>query len=185
MEIKIGLIDKFRFIVTDITRNSISKLPSKIYSMTLDIMSINLPEGNVNINLLEYMYVNQVDGELCIIDSNVLGLGKGNEILDGTYTFVVKVNNIEEVNYSVIVLNRVQEKLTEIGELIPIDVVSTDAYIRNTQLTDDMLHYYYASSLYVRLVNLTSKEYNSKDANTLLNQLTRVLSLIDINNFVI
>jgi len=184
MEIKIGLIDEFRFIVTDITRSSISNLPSNIYSIELSILSDKLFGGKaIKINLLDYMYVNQIDGELCIIDSNMLGLGKTVRIPDGTYTFIVNVNNIQESADSILVVTKIQEEIKKLDEVIPIDLVATDEYIRNIQLTDDMLHYYYAMSLYVKLINLTSIEYNSKDANILLLQLNRVLSMIDVNNF--
>jgi hypothetical protein len=184
MKVNIGLIDEFRIVVTDITRNSISGLPSKIYNIRLDIINKDLVGGIIrDLDVLTYMFVNQKDGEMFIIDSNTLGKGKGNRIADGSYTFVLRVNGTVEYEGSVLILTAVKEKLLELAKELPVDIASTDEYIRHTKLTDDMLHFYYASSLYVKLVGLTYSLYNSVETDNMIYKLSRVLSIINIKNF--
>jgi hypothetical protein len=182
MDFEVKDVDKYRLIVVDTTRQSISDLPKNIYAMTMDVVSEKIPQP-LQLDLLEYMFVNQVDNELYGIDSATLGLGSGVVIPDGAYEFVLKVNGIDEGNVGVIVVSTIQEQLEVISENIDENLALTDEFIRNDALTDPMLHYYYAMSLYAKLILTTAKEFSSEQADILIGQIQRVLSIINEEEF--
>jgi len=184
MDIKAGLIDTYRIIVYDETRNSVSKLPSVVHSISLDVLSDIVSQDSArDLDVLGYMYSNRNESELYIIDSNTLGLPKGLEIPDGTYTIVVRVNNVEDSRINVVVLTSIQRKIKELSEFMPNDDVATDEYVRSNEMTDDMLNYYYACSLYVNLINMTASLFDNDKVNALILKLNRVMSIINTDNF--
>jgi len=183
MNFNIVQIDDYRIVVLDTTRGSSSNLPIKIYSMELTIQGNVMPDNKVKLDALNYMFNERTDNELYTITSSVLGFGSGIKIPDGVYTCNLNINNTENVNLDFIVVSGIKDKLIAISENIQVDLVIEDRFVRGSELTDSMLHYYYAMSLYSKLILSTGELVNYKESEKIINQLKRVLSIIDKVNF--
>lgn len=70
-------------------------LPTNIYSMTLDILSSQIPNGRIDskLDVIAYLRNQREQKEIYTITGNILGLGEDSNIPDGVYHIYYDINN--------------------------------------------------------------------------------------------
>jgi len=177
---KIEQEDDYRLLLVDITRSSESDLPEVIHSIELSILGDLLDEKIVISNILSSMFINRKSNLIYEVDSNTLGFGKEVAIPDGTYTFILKFNNTLEYTVSVLVVTEIQAALKELMNSIPEDTTIINEFDIDTTVSDNIVRFYHAMSLYGTLIYYTSGIYDSDKVTETMNTLNNILGVTNI-----
>lgn len=183
MELKIEFkqVDDNTILLMDVTKGYGKTLPTKIYSMSLNIVSANIPTGSIdNLDVLTYMQSNRVDFELFKITNGTLGLQEGTAIPDGIYNFTLYINNSISATYSIVVITEILREINTISLQVPItaEITSTDI-ILNTNISNNLVaKWYYVIGMYYKLMLDIGVIDNSSVVNDDIDKLRRALLIV-------
>ena len=177
------LADDYTIDVYDKTNPS-SSIPTTINSMTLDIISSIIPNGQINnrLDLMAYLRNKTIQGEIYKVTSETLGFPTSMVIPDGVYHFYYSVNNTYTKDHTVLVYNTVEKKLNELLSKIHYNVEIGDydiEYIGDTS-EYDIEKVRLAVALFDSL-RLQTQLPNEVEVNDTLDKLTRLLEIINNN----
>lgn len=70
-------------------------LPTNVYSMTLDILSSQIPNGRIDakLDVIAYLMNQREQKEIYTVTGNILGMGESSNIPDGVYHIHYDINN--------------------------------------------------------------------------------------------
>jgi hypothetical protein len=181
LEVKFVEVDSANILLYDKTQLRNSNFPPNIFSIKMDIISANIPNGIIrDIDILAYIQENKRDYEMYRITGSVLGLKEGIDIPDGVYTVVIKINNIVDSEHSIAVVTEVKEAVRVLSEQIPIsaDIKENDLFINSKVDNSTVMKWLYVVSLYYKLIQDTTKTNNFSRFNDDLDKLRRVLLIV-------
>jgi len=108
------LEDDYTIKVYDVTPIN-EELPQNIYSMTLDIISSKIPNGQIpnKLDVIAYLQNQRIQSELYTITSEVLGFSNSQIIPDGVYHMFYNINNTISKENVFLVYNTVEKAVNE------------------------------------------------------------------------
>jgi len=179
----IDLEDDYTLKVYDITLPS-QDLPLNIYSMTLDIISSKIPNGQIanKLDVIAYLANQREQKELYTITSQILGFSTSQIIPDGVYHFYYTINNGISKENTFLVCNTVEKAVNELIQNVNYQVTIGDynvSYVGDSS-TYDIEQVRLAVALWDELRSY-SQEPDEVNVNDTLDKLTRLLTIINTN----
>jgi hypothetical protein len=177
------LEDDYTMKVYDVTPIN-EELPQNIYSMTLDIISSKIPNGQLTnkLDIIAYLENQRIQQELYTITSEVLGFSNSQVIPDGVYHFYYNINNTISKENIFLVYNTVEklvnQMLYNVNYKITIGNYDID-YVGDT-CDGDIEQVRLAATLLDELKSY-SQTPNEVAVNDTLDKLTRLLTIINTN----
>jgi len=177
------LEDDYTIKVYDVTPIN-EELPQNIYSMTLDIISSKIPNGQLSnkLDIIAYLENQRIQQELYTITSQVLGFSNSQVIPDGVYHFYYNINNTISRERVFLVYNTVEKAVTEMLTNVNYNVTIGDynvTYVGET-CNADIEQVRLAVTLLDSLKAQTQTP-NEVAVNDTLDKLTRLLTIINTN----
>lgn len=160
------------------------ELPSNIYSMTLDIISSKIPNGQIpnKLDIIAYLQSQRIQKEIYTITSETLGFAASQVIPDGVYHLTYNINNTYTKERSILVYNTVEKAvnqlLSDVNYKIEIGNYNI-SYVGETS-TYDIEQVRLAVALYDQLRAATQTP-DEVVVNDTLDKLTRLLTIINTN----
>lgn len=177
------LEDDYTFKVYDVSPIGDS-LPANIYSMTLDIISSKIPNGQIEnkLDIIAYLVNNRIQQEIYTIQSDILGLGNSQTIPDGVYHFNYQVNNNYTKEHIFLVYNTVEKQVQELLSNVnyDIEIGNYDISYVGEKSDYDIEQIRLAVTLLDSLKAQTQIP-NEVSVNDTLDKLTRLLTIINTN----
>lgn len=177
------LEDDYTIKVYDVTPIN-EELPLNIYSMTLDIISSKIPNGQLTnkLDIIAYLENRRIQQEIYTITSETLGFSNSQVIPDGVYHLYYTINNTISKESVYLVYNTVEKAVNQL--LIDVNY--------KVEIGDYNVSYVGESSTYdieqVRLavvlldeLKAYSQTPNEVAVNDTLDKLTRLLTIINTN----
>jgi len=160
-------------------------LPQNIYSMTLDITSSKIPNGQIDnkLDIIAYLQNQRIQQEIYTIVSETLGFANSIAIPDGVYHFFYNINNTDSREHTFLVYNTVEQAVQQMLLDVNYDIEIGDydvSYVGDTS-SYDIEQVRLAVTLYDSLRAQTQTP-DEVAVNDTLDKLTRLLTIIDTNN---
>lgn len=177
------LEDDYTIKVYDITPVNES-LPQNIFSMTLDIVSSKIPNGQIDnkLDIIAYLQTQRIQKEIYTITSEVLGFSTSQVIPDGVYHLYYTINNIYTVEKAFLVYNTVEKAvntlLSDVNYKVEIGNYNI-SYVGDSS-EYDIEQVRLAVTLLDKLKNDTQIP-DEVSVNDTLDKLTRLLTIINSN----
>lgn len=177
------LEDDYTMKVYDITSINES-LPLNVYSMTLDIISSKIPNGQLSnkLDVIAYLSNQRIQKEIYTITSQTLGFSTSQIIPDGVYHMYYSINNTFTKENVFLVFNTVEKQVNELLEQVNygIEVGDYDISYVGDYSEYDVEQVRLVASL---LDNLKSQSQLPDEVavNDILDKLTRLLTIINTN----
>jgi len=176
------LEDDYTMKVYDVTPIN-EELPQNIYSMTLDIISSKIPNGQIanKLDVIAYLENQRLQQELYTITSETLGFSNSQIIPDGVYHFYYNINNTISRERVFLVYNTVEKAVNQMLSDVNYKITIGDynvTYVGET-CDGDIEQVRLAATLLDELKSY-SQVPNEVTVNDTLDKLTRLLTIINI-----
>lgn len=181
LTLEFNQVDNKNILLLDKTRWGFKELPASIYSILMDIESVNVVGGTVyNLDVLDYMRTKRVDYELYRITSETLGLRNGADIPDGIYRITIRVNNLTTTKYDIVVINEIQSEMKRLAGLLGegIDVTDTSISINTSVSNNITSKWLYVLGVYGKLMLDLGIPNNLVAVNNDIDKLQRLLTIV-------
>lgn len=177
------LANDYTIEIYDLTDPTIS-VPNTINSMTLDITSSVIPNGQISnrLDLIAYLRNQTKQSELYTITSEVLGFSSSIEIPDGVYHFYYSINNTYTKEHSFLIYNTVEKAVNRLLEDVnyKVNVGNYDIeYVGDTSEYD--IEQVRLAVTLLDSLKAQTQEPNEVAVNDTLDKLTRLLGIINNN----
>lgn len=177
------LSDDYTIKVYDVTPIN-EELPQNIYSMTLDILSSKIPDGQITnkLDIIAYLNNQRIQTELYTITSEILGFANSQIIPDGVYHMYYSINNTITKENVFLVYNTVEKAVNEMLSRVNYNVTVGNydmEYVGDTCSAD-------IEKVRLAVTLLDSLKANTQTpdevaVNDTLDKLTRLLTIINTN----
>lgn len=177
------LEDDYTLKIYDITPIN-EQLPLNIYSMTLDIISSKIPNGQIanKLDVIAYLRNQRIQQEIYTITSQTLGFSTSQIIPDGVYHFYYSINNSISKEHTFLVYNTVEKLVNTLLEDVNYRIEIGDYTISYVGDTAD----YDIEQIRLAVTLLDSLKSQTQDpdevaVNDTLDKLQRLLTIINTN----
>jgi hypothetical protein len=181
IDFNIVLEDDYTLKVYDVS-NVNESLPSTIYSMTMDIISSKIPNGQIDnkLDVIAYLRNQRIQKEIYTITSEILGFANSEIIPDGVYHFQYTLNNNYTKDQTFLVFNTVKKEVEKLLNDVNynIEIGDYDIEYVGDYSEYDIEKVRLAHSLYDSLLSQT-QEPDEVKVNDTLDKLTRLLEIIN------
>ena len=174
------LEDDYTMKIYDVTPIN-EELPLNIYSMTLDILSSKIPNGQIpnKLDVIAYLENQRIQREIYTITSEVLGFATSLVIPDGVYHMFYNINNTISKESIFLVYNAVEKAVNEMLADVNYNITIGDydvTYVGDTCSAD-------IEKVRLAVALLDSLKANTQTpdevvVNDTLDKLTRLLEII-------
>jgi hypothetical protein len=179
----IDLEDDYTMKIYDVSPIS-EELPQNIYSMTLDIISSKIPNGQITnkLDVIAYLQNQKLQQEIYTITSQTLGFSSSQIIPDGVYHFYYNINNTISKENVFLVYNTVEKQINTMLEEVNYSIEIGDYNVSYVGETSD----YDIEQVRLAVTLLDSLKASAESAdevivNDTLDKLTRLLTIINTN----
>ena len=177
------LVDDYTMKVYDVSPYN-ETLPENIYTMTLDIISSKIPDGQIanKLDIIAYLTNQQIQEEIYTITSETLGFANSQIIPDGVYHMYYQINNNYTKEHTFLVYNTVEQQVNQLLSDINYEVTIGEYDI--SYVGDKADYDIEQIRLAVTLLDSLKVQTQTPDevaVNDTLDKLTRLLTIINTN----
>jgi len=156
-------------------------LPQNIYSMTLDIISSKIPNGQIanKLDVIAYLVNQRIQKEIYTITSETLGFANSQVIPDGVYHIYYQINNNYTKEHTFLIYNTIEKQVKQLLEDFnyKVEIGEYDISFVGDTADSDVEKIRLATTLLDSLI-AQSQTPNEVAVNDTLDKLTRLLTII-------
>lgn len=159
-------------------------LPTNIYSMTLDILSSQIPNGRIDskLDVITYLRNQREQKEIYTVTGNILGLGENSDIPDGVYHIYYDINNGIIKQHTFLVYQNVATEVKELTDTVNYGVtINNYDYEFVGDYADENLEKVRLCVSLLDELKLQAQNPDEVAVNDALDKLERLLEIIKID----